>query len=87
METAAVMNSSQPTPRPGFDVVVTAPGSDLSETTVRAIARRHRAKLCSLVKRGPQRADLRMETSSVYDLVIALEAVGMEVVRVVASNR
>ena len=73
--------------RPSYEVVVTAPGASVSESEVRAIAKRHRTKLYSIVKRGPQRAHVRMASACVYDLVIALEAVGMEVVRVVATAR
>lgn len=70
---------------PSYDVVVTTPDSILSETVVRRVARHQHAQLHSIVKRGAQRADLRMATPRVYDVVIALEAVGMEVVRVVAA--
>lgn len=73
--------------RPSYDVVVTTPGAALCEAEVRSIAKQQRAKVQSISKRGPQRAHLRMITSRVYDVVIALEAVGMEVVRVVAAPR
>jgi len=73
--------------RPSYDVVVTAPGSSLNESEVRTIAKQQRARLHSITRRGPQRAHLRMATTRVYDFVIALEAVGMEVVRVVATAR
>lgn len=85
META--VNIYQADGRPSYDVVVTAPGATLCEAEVRTIVKRQRAKVQSISKRGPQRAHLRMLTSRVYDVVIALEAVGMEVVRVVASPR
>ncbi len=85
---AAVAIATQPQEnRPSYDVVVTAPGASVSESTVRDIVKRHRANLESIVTRGPQRAHLRMATTCVYDIIIALEAIGMDVVRVVATAR
>ncbi len=81
---AAIVTQPQEN-RPSYDVVVTAPGASVSEFAVRAIVQRHRAKLQSIVSRDPQRAHLRMATNCVYDIIIALEAVGMDVVRVVAT--
>ena len=86
MEAALDLNQLEES-RPSFDVVITTPGATVSESTVRAIARKHRVKLFSIAKRTPQRAHLRLATASVYDIVVAFEAVGMEVVRVVASAR
>ena len=74
-------------PGPRYDLVVTAPGVPLVEAEVRALIARHPTMLEELKQTGPHRAAVRLVTSYIYDVVVSLEAVGLEVVRVVSSSR
>lgn len=82
-----VMESVAGRVRPQFELVVNAFGAPLSAGTVRDIACRHRAEVHSLVSEGARRVRMRLETTRVFDIVAALEALDTEVVGLVVAGR
>ena len=71
---------------PRYDVVVAAPGMPLVESEVRSLIARHPGQVELLQRTGPHQAQLRLATPHIYDVMMTLEAVGFEVVRVVATG-
>src|SRR5262249_41225512 len=71
---------------PRYDVLIAAPGMPLEETAVRALIARHPAHVELMQQTGPQQAAVRLTTAWIYDVVVTLEAAGLEVVRVVATD-
>jgi len=84
--TQALQTTNDMLPGPRYDLVVAAPGMPLLEADLRGLIARHPADVELCRRTGPHRAALRLVTGCIYDVVVTLEAMGFEVVRVVATD-